>query len=45
MTASRHEVAIVHTAPGALVLKAVAVPEFVAAENGEYVELLKFIGE
>jgi len=30
---------------GAGVLKAIAVPEFVAADNAEYLELLKFIGE
>ena len=30
---------------GSAVLKAISVPEFVAAANSEYVELLKFIGE
>ena len=30
---------------GSEVLKSVSVPEFVAATNTEYVELLKFIGE
>ncbi len=30
---------------GAQILKAISVPEFVAATNAEYIELLKFIGE
>ena len=30
---------------GTQVLKAIGVPEFVAASNAEYLELLKFIGE
>jgi ABC-type phosphate/phosphonate transport system substrate-binding protein len=38
-------IALQDSASGTEVLKAISVPEFVAAANTEYVELLKFIGE
>jgi ABC-type phosphate/phosphonate transport system substrate-binding protein len=38
-------VALKDTEQGMKVLKPISVPEFVAAENGEYVDLLKYIGE
>jgi ABC-type phosphate/phosphonate transport system substrate-binding protein len=38
-------IALQDSESGTEVLKTISVPEFVAAANTEYVELLKFIGE